>query len=233
MRYLPVFLRVDGRRCVVVGGGAAAERRVRDLLETDAQAVLVGAAITPALAAMAKAGTLVYRGPDFQASDLDGAALVYVTSDDRTLAGAVVAEANRRGIPVNVADAPEACSFISPAVMRRGALQIAVSTSGASPATARRLRAELESRFGPEYAPALELMRAARRLLREREPDPQLRARKLKRLAESDLANCIARGESERIERLLVECVGFGAVELGIDPALFNIGRGRDERAAR
>lgn len=233
MRYLPVLLRLDGRCCVVVGGGEVAERKVRALLEVEAQVALIAPALTPALAAMAKVGAIVHRCVDFQPGGLDGAALVYVATDDPALDAAVAAEARRRGIPVNVADAPELCSFITPAVVRRGPLQIAVSTSGASPAIARRLRAELERRFGPEYGPLLEIMRAARRMLREREPDARARARMLNALAASDLAECLVRGQWARADRLLTECTGAGMVELGIDPTLLNIERPGADRAAR
>jgi precorrin-2 dehydrogenase/sirohydrochlorin ferrochelatase len=233
MRYLAVFLKFDGRPCVVVGGGDAAERKARALLEAGARVTLIGAALTATLGAMAKAGTIAHRCRDFQPADLDGAALVYVATDDLTLSAAVAAEARRRAIPVNVADAPELCSFIAPAVVQRGALQIAISTSGASPALARRLRAELENRFGPEYGPALEIMRAARCLLREREPDAKARARRLNALAESDLVDCLARGEWARADRLATEHVGAGLVELGINPALFNVEHSDGDRPAR
>lgn len=233
MRYLPVFLRLDGRRCLVVGGGEAAERKVRALLECEARVVLVGAAATPGLRALVEAGTVALRGGDFQPGDLDEVALAFVATDDLALAAAVAIEAHRRGIPVNVTDAPELCSFVTPAVVRRGPLQIAISTSGTSPATARRLRAELERRFGPAYSPALEIMRAARRLLRQREPNRLERARRLNALAASDLVECLARGQWARAERLVAECVGAGMVELGIDPALFNSGHSDGECSAR
>lgn len=233
MRYLPVFLRVEGLSCVVVGGGDMAERRVRALLEAHARVTLIAQAPTPALDAMAQAGTIVHRSCDFQSTDLDGAALVYVATDDSAVNARVSAEARRRAIPVNVADAPELCSFIAPAVVRRGPLQIAVSTSGASPAMARRLRAELEARFGPEYSQALEIMRAARRLLREREPDPQARARRLNALAACDLAACLARGQWARADSMVVKHIGASLLELGIHPELFEIERPDREGSAR
>lgn len=233
MSYLPVFLRLDGRLCVVVGGGEIAERKVRALLDAEARVVVVSPKPTAALRAMAAAGAIVQIGRRFRPADLDGAALVHVAVDDAALGVEVAAEAGRRAIPVNVVDMPDLCTFITPAVARRGALQIAVSTSGASPALARALREELEARFGPEYSLLLEILRAARRLLRQREPDAPKRARILDTLARSGLAHCLAHGEAARAERLVIKHVGAGLVELGIDPALLNTERRAADHPAR
>ena len=222
MRYLPVFLKLDGERCLVIGGGQVAERKVHALLETEARVTIVSPKLTPGLTAMADEGTINHTRRRYQPGDLGDAVLVYVAVNDRELGARVAAQAHRRGIPVNVADAPELCSFIAPSVMRRGGLQIAVSTSGASPALARTIREELEARFGPEYDLALEILGAARRLLRKRDPDPRSRARKLGGLAESGLVDSLARGDRAHAERIVVEHVGAGVLELGLDPALFD-----------
>ncbi len=160
MHYLPVFFRVDGLSCVVVGSGDAAERRVRSLLKAQARVKLISTTLTPALGAMAQEGTIAHRCRDFQSADLDGAALVYVASDD----------------------------------------------------------------------PALS---AARRVLREREGDSQMRARRLNGLAGCELPGCLARGEWARAERLVIAHIGVKLVELGIDPALFNIERSDGNHSAR
>jgi precorrin-2 dehydrogenase/sirohydrochlorin ferrochelatase len=222
MRYLPVFLKLDGEPCLVIGGGQVAERKVHALLEAEARVTIVSPKLTPGLTAMADEGTINHTRRRYQPGDLGDAVLVYVAVNDRELGARVAAQAHRRGIPVNVADAPELCSFIAPSVMRRGGLQIAVSTSGASPALARTVREELEARFGPEYDLALEILGAARRLLRKRDPDPRSRARKLGGLAESGLVDSLARGDRAHAERIVVEHVGAGLLELGLDPALFD-----------
>jgi precorrin-2 dehydrogenase/sirohydrochlorin ferrochelatase len=222
MRYLPVFLKLVGEPCLVIGGGQVAERRVRAMLEAEARITIVSPQLTPGLTAMSDQGTINHTRRRYQPGDLGDAVLVYVAVNDRELGARVAAQARERRIPVNVADAPELCSFIAPSVMRRGSLQIAVSTSGASPALARTIREELEARFGPEYDLALEILGAARRLLREREPDPRSRARKLVGLAESGLVDSLARGDRAGAERIVIEHVGAGLLELGLDPALFD-----------
>ncbi len=148
---------------------------------------------------------------------------MYAATDDPKLHREVAAEALTLGIPINVADVPELCSFIAPAVVKRGALQIAISTGGASPAFAARIRRELEDRFGAEYALTLDLMRAARRRLHAEEIAPVERMRRLTDLANSALPDAIAAGDVAAVERILAAHLGegVGLAQLGIDPARF------------
>ncbi len=148
---------------------------------------------------------------------------MYAATDDPKLHRELAAEARALGIPLNVADVPELCSFISPAVVKRGALQIAISTGGASPAFAARIRRELEHRFGAEYALTLDLMLAARRRLHAEEIDSVERMRRLTELANSALPDAIAAGDVAAIERILAAHLGegVGLAQLGIDPAHF------------
>jgi siroheme synthase-like protein len=149
---------------------------------------------------------------------------VYAATDDPKLHRELAAEARALGIPINVVDVPELCTFIAPAVVKRGALQIAISTAGASPAFAARLRRELEDQFGAEYALTLEVLRAARRMLHADEIDPAERMRRLSDLANSALPVAVARGDVDAIERILATHLGAGVglSRLGIDPAAFN-----------
>ena len=119
-------------------------------------------------------------------------------------------------IPINVADTPELCSFIAPAVIRRGDLQIAISTGGASPALAARIRRELEPRIGPEYARLLEVMRAARRRLMAGGTESGERARKLRALADSQLRECLAAGDDRAADAILIEHLGATLANLGL-----------------
>jgi precorrin-2 dehydrogenase/sirohydrochlorin ferrochelatase len=147
---------------------------------------------------------------DYQRGDIRGCVLVYAATDDPKLHNALAAEARVLGIPVNVVDVPGLCTFIAPAVLQRGALQIAISTGGASPAFAARLRRELEDQFGPDYARTLEVLRAARRRLHADEIDPAERMRRLKDLANSALPAAIAAGDVAAIERILATHLGDG-----------------------
>jgi precorrin-2 dehydrogenase/sirohydrochlorin ferrochelatase len=155
----PIFLDLSGRRCVVVGGGEVANRKARKLLQARAEVVVISPEVRPELESVAAE---VHRRP-YEEGDLEGAYLAFAATDAREVNAAVAAEAKGRGIPVNVADSPSEGDFALPSVLRRGRLQVAVSTGGASPALARRIRGELEELFGPEWAGVVEELHVARR----------------------------------------------------------------------
>lgn len=219
MRYLPIFLDVAGRECVVVGGGEVAARKVESLLEAGATVTVVSPRLSTKLAALAERGIVRHVARGYQRGDLRGCALVYAATDDLKLHRELAAEAHALGIPINVADVPELCTFIAPAVVKRGALQIAISTSGASPAFAARMRRTLEKQLGADYAITLEVLRAARRRLRNDEIDPAERMRRLTDLANSELPQAVAAGDVAAVDRILAAHLGDGVslARLGID----------------
>ncbi len=223
MGYIPIFFDVAGRLCVVVGGGEVAVRKVESLLEAGARVTVVSPRLSPSLQAAVARGLVTHIARDYAPGDIKECVLVYAATDDPKLHREVAAEARTLGIPINVADVPELCSFIAPAVVKRGALQIAISTGGASPAFAARIRRELEDRFGAEYALTLDLMRAARRRLHAGEVAPAERMRRLTDLANSALPDAIAAGDVAAVERILAAHLGegVGLAQLGIDPAHF------------
>ena len=144
---------------MIVGGGAVANRKARKLLQARARVVVISPKVEPELGSMAAE---VHERP-YEEGDLEGASLAFAATDAREVNAAVAREADERGIPVNVADEPSEGSFALPSVLRRGHLQVAVSTGGASPTLARRIRRELEDAFGPEWAGIVEELGRARR----------------------------------------------------------------------
>ena len=138
--YFPVLLDLRGRLALVVGGGAVAARKVRDLLQCGASVAVVSPAITGDLAMLAAAGRIVHRARPFRRVDVRDAALVIAATGVPDVDTGVAAESRRRRALVNVVDRPAQCDFIAPSVLRRGDLQIAVSTGGRSPALAREIR---------------------------------------------------------------------------------------------
>lgn len=225
MGYIPIFVEVAGKPCIVVGGGEVAERKVKALLEAGAAVTVVSPALDGALAAMARRGTVRHLARSYQRGDLRGFVLVYAATDDGALNRRLAVEADELGTPINVADAPELCTFLSPSVIRRGDLQIAVSTSGASPAMARRIREQLELLFGAEYAPALEILRAVRDRLQAAEADPAARAQKLSALAASTrLLESLRQGDHGAANAALAEHLGPAMTleALGLDLARSN-----------
>jgi len=162
----PVFVDLAGRRCVVIGGGPVAEGKVNGLLAAGALVTVVSPTLTPALADAARAGRIGHRRRAYHESDLAGAVLAFVATADVAVNAAVAADGRRRGLLVNAADDPRHCDFILPSVLRRGALAVAVSTGGASPALARAVRQEIERTIGDDYATLVDVAGDVRRALR-------------------------------------------------------------------
>ncbi len=224
MGYIPIFFDVTGRECVVLGGGEVAARKVESLLEAGAHVIVVSPRLSPPMREIVADGRVTHLARGYQRGDIAGCLLVYAATDNPKSHRELAAEARALGIPINVVDMPELCAFIAPAVVKRGALQIAISTGGASPAFAARLRRELEDQFGTEYTLTLEVLRAARRRLHADEIDPAERMRRLTDLANSALPDAIAVGDAAAIERILATHLGDGVslATLGLAPAEFS-----------
>lgn len=163
VRYYPLFLDIAGRRCVVVGGGSVAERKIERLLACGARVEVVGRRLTPALAGMRGEGTILHRDADYDEAHLRDAFLVIGATDDGEINERIARDARAKGIPVNIVDDPALCNFILPSIVERGDLAIAVSTGGRSPALAKKIRREMEDRYGPEYATLLAILGELRR----------------------------------------------------------------------
>jgi precorrin-2 dehydrogenase/sirohydrochlorin ferrochelatase len=147
-----MFLKLAGTQCLVVGAGKVGEPKVAGLLETGALIRVVALDASPAVRDWAREGKIELELRAFTPDDLDGAFLAVVATNSRSLNERVYHEAQRRRVLCNVVDVPDLCDFFYPSVVRRGDLQIAISTSGQSPALAQKIRQQLEKQFGPAYA---------------------------------------------------------------------------------
>lgn len=147
-----MFLKLEGRQVLVVGAGHVGESKIAALLETGARIRVVSLTATDSVRAWASEGKLQLELRHFTSSDLDQTFLAIVATSSRTLNQRVYGEAQARGVLCNVVDVPDLCDFFYPAVVRRGDLQIAISTSGQSPSLAQKIRHQLEKQFGPGYA---------------------------------------------------------------------------------
>jgi precorrin-2 dehydrogenase / sirohydrochlorin ferrochelatase len=161
-RCYPVFLDVSGRLCVVVGGGAVAERKLGGLLDAGAEVRVVSPAVTNEIRRLGDAGAIDLRLERYAGPHIDGALLVFAATDDRAVNARVAADAAVVGALANIADAPDDGAFILPSVVRNGDLCIAVSTGGASPMLAARIADELQLRFGADFGAYVELLGAMR-----------------------------------------------------------------------
>src|SRR5580698_11161264 len=202
MPLFPISLKLRGRLCVVVGGGVIAESKIQSLLAAEAHVVVVAPEVTETVVAWARAGQIEWQVKAFATDDLCGAFLVVAGTSSPQVNHEVFQQCEAEGILCNVVDDPEFCHFYYPAVLRRGALQIAISTEGQSPALAQRLRRELEAQFGPEYEQWLERLGAARKFLRSEGKDPEETKRLLHQLASAEMFEQFLReGEKEWIGR--------------------------------
>jgi precorrin-2 dehydrogenase/sirohydrochlorin ferrochelatase len=210
MRYYPVQLDIRGRSCLVVGGGVVGTRKVETLLTCGAQVTVVSPAATEPLRGLAAEGAITLSLRDYASEDLSGKFLVIGATDDEALNRRISADAEGRQILCNIADRPEVCSFILPAILQRGDLTITVSTSGKSPAFAKRLRRTLAAQYGPEYAAFLDLMGAIRQRLLAQAHAPDAHKPLFEALIDSDLPALIRANQRDAINGLLEKVLGKG-----------------------
>ena len=210
MRYYPIYLDVKDRKCLVVGGGAVGTRKVETLLECGAKVTVVSIDASEKLKKLSNSGLIRLKERAFQTDDLESVFLVVVATDDEDLNVKVHAAAERRRVLCNIADRPEACNFILPSIVSRGDLTIAISTSGKSPAFAKKLRKQLEAQFGDEYAEFLKLMGAIRKKLLSKDHEPEAHKHLLERLIETDLVQMLKNADTDAINTLLLEVLGDG-----------------------
>jgi precorrin-2 dehydrogenase/sirohydrochlorin ferrochelatase len=206
----PMMVHLAGRRCLVVGGGRVAERKVRLLLDCGATVRVVSPVVSATLDALAESGEIRLSRRRVRPADIAGAFLVFATTDDPAVNARVAALARKAGGLVNVADDPAACTFQVPASFRRGDLTVAVSTGGGSPALAKRLRQRLEATVGPEYEAFLAALRELRERARQRIADPLARQAIYRRAVESDLFECAIRGDRAAVRARIAALVDAG-----------------------
>jgi len=186
MTLFPMFLKLQRRSCLVVGAGTIGEPKIQSLLVAGANVRVIAPQAHQAVMDWARAGLIVWEPRAFLPNDLEGVFLVIAATASAELNQLVFNEAQRRNILCNAVDDPENCDFYFPAVVRRGHLQIAISTGGQSPALAQRLRRELEEQFTPDYADWLEELGENRKKLFDRNLDADRRRDLLHSLASRD-----------------------------------------------
>lgn len=206
-QYYPINLNLQSRKCLVVGGGRVAERKVESLLECGAVVWVVSPTLTQNLSKLASEGSINYLSREYTYDDLDGCFLVVSAVDDRQANSKVANDCFARNILVNAVDDPEICNFIVPSVLRRGSLCIAVSTDGKSPALAKKIREEMESLFGNEYAEFLELMGEIRNQVLRDISDGEERRKIFECLINSDILEFIKKGQKELINEQIAQCM--------------------------
>jgi precorrin-2 dehydrogenase/sirohydrochlorin ferrochelatase len=179
----PIFLKLDGHRVLIVGGGAVAEQKIEAVLRSARDVTVVAPRVTDRIQLWADQGRLRHVPAEYRAGMARGYFLVIAATDSETVNRAVYEEARESGALANAVDDPDYCSFYAAAVVERGDFQIAISTGGASPALAQRVRKQLEVQYGPEYGPWTAWLGRARSLLRRALPPGERRKQMLHLLA--------------------------------------------------
>jgi precorrin-2 dehydrogenase/sirohydrochlorin ferrochelatase len=187
MPLFPIFLKLTGRPCIVIGAGTLAESKIESLQTANAQVTVVAPAATARIAAMAEAGEITWHQRSYTSGDLAGSFLVVAATNDPAVNRAVFAEAETAGILINAVDDPPFCDFYFPSVVRRGDLQIAISTAGHSPALAQRLRKEINALLPLDAGDWLAELGNLRREVLAREPLNEARRELLHQLASREV----------------------------------------------
>ncbi len=206
MRLYPIMMSLQGKRVVVIGGGEVAERKITGLLGTGAHITVISPELVEGLEALATEGRINWIAKPFHASLMDlfpGVALIFGATDNRQVNLSIYESAGKRGILCNIADVPDLCSFIVPAVINQGDLMIAVTTGGSSPALARRIRQDLEKRFGPEYAELTKVLGELRKLILSAGAPSDENRQVFRDIVDSELLIALKENDRERVLEIL------------------------------
>ena len=199
--YYPLFADLNGRCCLVVGGGLVAQRKASTLLRYGADITVVSPEATTRLAAWAKSGRLRLIQRRFRPSDITGAWLVYAATDEPAINRLVYRSALKRRVFANVVDQTPLCTFIAPAIVSRGPMTVAVSTGGSSPSLAKRVRSDIGRSLGQDYVPMLRLLRSLRGVAKRRLPSYGDRKRYFNRLVQGRVFALVRAGRAGAARR--------------------------------
>ncbi len=208
MKYYPVYLDINHRNCLVVGGGRVGTRKVKGLLQSGAKVTVVSLDVTQTITTWALEKKIGLFIKAYTAKDLEGQFMVIGATDNEVLNRQIYVDAEKRNMLCNIADWPQGCNFILPAVIRRGDLAIAISTAGKSPAFARFLRLRLEKEYGMEYASLLDLMGTIRQKLLAQEHAPEEHKPLFEALISAGLLELIQQNRTAAIDDLLTRILG-------------------------
>lgn len=196
----PIFMKLEYKRCLVVGAGKVGEPKITSLLDTGARIHVVALEASDMVRKWAEQGKITLELRGFISGDLDGTFLAVVATASRELNASIYNEAQRRGVLCNVVDDPAYCDFYYPAVVRRGDLQIAISTNGQSPSLSQKIRQQLERQFGPGYARWVAQLGETRKLVLASDLDPPKKRELLFSLASREAVQVALAAEAAKKE---------------------------------
>lgn len=203
MSFYPIFVQLEGKKVVVVGGGNVAHRKVLALLECGAAIYLAGRELVSELEQMVEKKEIHFLGHEFKDEYLNNAFMIIAATDDKDLNHHISTCAREKGVWVNAVDQPPDCDFIVPSILKRGDLQIAISTSGKSPALARKIRKSLEAQFGQEYETFLAMMGRLRKMVLSLGLPQEENSRIFQKIVDADFLENISDGFPRVLEEYL------------------------------
>ncbi len=221
MKPYPLIMNLGGKRVVVVGGGRVAHRKITNLLESGARVTVISPELINELRRLQETGAIEWVEERFQPSmldDISDVTLIFGTTDDRTVNVEIFDAACDLKIPCNIADVPDLCTFIVPAVITQGDLLIAVSTGGSSPALARKIKDELSLHFGPEYAEMTRIMGELRQLVLQTRTASDENKALFTSIVESELIDALKENNKTRVLNILRELLPS---EIDPEPTLY------------
>ena len=206
----PIFLQLEGKIALVVGGGKVAQRKVETLLRCGASIHIISKVLTDKLKRLINSSDVRFLGEEMRDEFLDDAFIVIAATDDKKLNSEVSLSARNRGLLVNAVDQPADCNFIVPSIVRKGDLSIAISTSGKSPALAKRIRKELDGQFGNEYEAFLNLMGGLRKEVLAMGLSQEENSRIFHEIVDGGIMEALAKNDLTRVESSLARILPQG-----------------------
>jgi precorrin-2 dehydrogenase/sirohydrochlorin ferrochelatase len=212
--YYPIFLDIEGRAALIIGGGNVCARKAETMMSYGARVTVVSPEFTEEIEGWARAGSLEIRRKRYDEGDLDGANIVIASTDDQSVNEQIAADCRRRRIPVNVVDVTPLCEFIVPAIVDKGSITIAVSTGGKSPAIARTLKEDLQHLVGPEYTEINDVLGTLRESAKRVLPTDVDRKRFFDAIIALGVLGMLREGRREEAYRGIAEACGAAGVEV-------------------
>ncbi len=214
VKYYPVCLDITNKRCIVVGGGDVAERKVERLLDFGARITVIGKKLTPRLEAMKREGRINHIDADYNEAYINDAFLMIGATDQDDVNAKISRDGREKGILVNIVDDPDKCDFILPSLLQQGDLLIAISTGGKSPALAKNLREELEKLYGSEYQTLLKVMGNLREKLVMKGHSSDENKRLFESVVHSDILRHIKDKNWKQVKKIIHDVTGVD-IEIG------------------
>ncbi len=205
----PIFINLRGKKCLIIGGGEVAERKIEDLLQYEAAITIVSPQVTDKIRTWVESGIITYLSREFEEDDINGIFMVFAATNNSLVNQEIAALCRKKDVLLNAVDDPLNCDFFIPSILRHNSLVIAVSTEGKSPLYARKIRQDLEKIISEEYGEFVDILGQQREYIKNMVPDIRDRKRIFQAIVDSDILELLKAGENEKVRERLRECMSL------------------------